>query len=262
MPERRSRPPRDPDDRPRRRRPDDEPADRPVWPVFALAIGGALSLVAVAILALSFALQRPPDDPEQPSGVVVRTTQGQQGLPDRRGVKPGGGDPEGVDWPQVGATARVGDVAVDALWASPQTITGERLGEKVTYGTLTAVKLRFRNLSRTKPARFGGWDQEFEAADEHGNRYRTGGSFGPGFAIDKRPEIGPAETKLEDVGCVTTLLVASKATFEPGRSYTMFLFHEKTVAATKEVRLIVDAKELGGEGLLRFRMPIRQPRDQ
>jgi uncharacterized protein (TIGR03067 family) len=82
MPERRSIRPRrhdddDYDDRPRRRRrDDDEPEGRSAWPVFALAIGGVLVLVAVAVLALSFALQRPPADPEQAPGTVIRTTGG------------------------------------------------------------------------------------------------------------------------------------------------------------------------------------------
>jgi hypothetical protein len=244
MSERRSTRPRDDDDRPRRRRYDDEPEGRPVWPVFALAIGGGVIVLAGAVLAFSFLLTRPPDDPEQPSNVVIRTT---------------GGQMERVDWSKVGTTAQVGDVTVEALWASPQTITGERFGDKVTYGTLTAVKFRFRNHSKTRLVRFGGWDRELEAADEHGNQYRTGGAFGEGFVIDKRPELSPAQTKAEDAGCETDRLVAGRTAFEPSRSYTLFLFHEKVVPAAKEVRLTVDAKELGGNGLLRFRVPLRMP---
>jgi hypothetical protein len=60
----------------------------------------------------------------------------------------------------------------------------------------------------------------------------------------------------EDRGSDTSAILAYNLSLHPGKSYITYLFYEKPAADPREARLTLPAKELGGTGAVRLRVPI------
>jgi hypothetical protein len=166
--------------------------------------------------------------------------------------------PKPYDWSKAGSTAQVGDVKVEVMWAAAWTAYGSRFGRVENYGTF-AIKFRLTNQSKAKLARFEGWQGDLDTlvTDEHGNEYKRL-SFNSGWAFDSLPRLKADE----DEGCnADAIIIHRNFSLHPEKCYTTCIFREPPVAAAKEARITVSAKELGGEGLLRMKATIARPKN-
>jgi hypothetical protein len=151
--------------------------------------------------------------------------------------------------------AKLGDIVVESPWARPMTITGDRFGQWANFGPRLVVKLKLTNTSPTKMVHFGTWQETATLEDEHKNSYRAmrlGADFGGFFAEFARSK----EDEEHNKGCVTDAIRARNLTLRPGKSYITYLFYEEPASVSTEAWLSLPAREVGGSGIARPRVPI------
>lgn len=219
--------------------------------------GSAVSLLALIIAlfwlgvldSISKPLSDAPQGAQVPSGQVL--------LPPLSPLKAGKNAPVPdvpVTWDNVGNTGQVGDVLIESPGARSGPVSLDYSGQW-RIPDLLVVRLKLTNTSPTKIIKFEGWQWSALLDDENGNKYHLI-KFGPGFSgfgdmpwcTDFRDDYNK--------DCDTSSFIAANLSLHPGKSYVTYLFYEKAAAVSKEARLTLPAKELGGTGALRLRVPI------
>jgi hypothetical protein len=158
-----------------------------------------------------------------------------------------------VRWDKIGSAQRVDDVSVKCLQARPASFSCKHWGGWKIRGPMLVVELKLTNTSPTKIVKFAGWQEATSVVeDEHGNRYALidfGVDFeGFGDGLWSRWKL------VADVDAGSIL--AQNLMLHPGKSYITYLFCAKPADISKEARLTLRSKALGGTGTVRLRVPI------
>ena len=152
-------------------------------------------------------------------------------------------------WANIRNTGHVDQVLVDCLSVQKSTF----LAERRIYTTMV-VELKLTNQSPTKIVEFKGWQNaDTVVEDEHGNRYGIV-DFGLGFSgfglgLWNRWD---NDTSVD----ANSILVLNSLSLHPRKTYITYLFCMEPADVSKEARLTLPSKALGGAGRLRLRAPI------
>jgi hypothetical protein len=108
---------------------------------------------------------------------------------------------------------QIGETKVEALWFR------EGWYQTLDYAQhpATVIVFKITNASKTKVARYDGWQGKAKIEDEHGNAYK------------------PLKN-LKDVPCFNPIFVFNKL-IAPGEIFTTYVLIEQTVAVSKELKL-------------------------
>ena len=141
-------------------------------------------------------------------------------------------------WAKTGKTATVGDVRVEVTEVSRNNVVGYVFGRGWDMGESSYFTIRIANSSTTKIVRFRGWTDNATLTDEHGNKLLPL-NFPVGFEW-------PGDDRLN----------ASNVPIHPDRSIWIRLCFEPVPTTSTELRLFLPAEALGGEGMIKLRIPL------
>ena len=154
--------------------------------------------------------------------------------------------PKEKPWEQVGNSVTQGNLHVTLSYARVGPIYMTKFGKLQGYHAMT-VKMVIKNTSKTKREIFGGWFGEGKAADEFGN-------ISEGWSFDRFEKFSDVPYNDKDVD--QSAIALGRCNIDPGKTVSSFLFFEAPVDKAKEARITLPAKEIGGTGDVRFRLPI------
>jgi hypothetical protein len=161
-----------------------------------------------------------------------------------------------VSWKENSKSGRVGDVSIECLEARVDSFPAKHLGQWTIDGPMLTVELKLTNTSPTKIVSFAGWQQATSVIeDEHGNRY---GLIDFGSDFDGFGD-GPWNHWQLNHAVEAESIIAHELSLHPGKTYITYLFAKKPADISKEIRLMLPSKALGGTGTVSLRVPILNP---